>query len=60
MLVIWLKKTDFNAKISEVESKIPSISGLTTSSALTAVENKIPDVISLVKKKQTLIPKLLK
>ena len=60
MLVIWLKKTDFNAKISEVESKIPSISGLTTSSALTAVENKIPDVISLVKKKQILIPKLLK
>ena len=45
-----VKKTDFNAKISEVEDKIPSISGLDTSSALTAVENKIPDVSSLVKK----------
>ena len=50
MLVAWLKKTDFNAKISEVEGKIPSISGLATSSALTAVENKTPDVCSLVKK----------
>ena len=34
----------------EIEVKIPSISGLTTSSALTAVENKIPDVTSLVTK----------
>ena len=45
-----VKKTDFNAKISKVEGKIPSISGLATSSALTAVENKILDVSSLVKK----------
>ena len=33
-----------------MEGKIPSISGLATHSALTAVENKIPDVSSLVKK----------
>ena len=39
-----LKKTDYNAKISKIESKIPSVSGLATKSALTAVENKIPDV----------------
>ena len=45
-----VKKTDFNAKINEVESKIPGITGLSTSSSLTAVENKIPDVSSLVKK----------
>ena len=50
MLVTWLKKTDFNAKITEMEGKIPSISGLATNSALTAVENKIPDVSSLIKK----------
>ena len=36
--------------ISEIESKIPSFSGLATNSALTAVENKIPDTGSLVKK----------
>ena len=39
-----LKKTDYNAKITEIEGKIPSITGLATSSALTAAENKIPDV----------------
>ena len=49
-LVVWLKKTDFNAKGIEIEGKIRSISGLATNSALTAVENKIPDVSSLVKK----------
>ena len=51
MLVVWLKK-DFNAKISEVEGKIASISGLAKTSALTAVENKIRNVSSLVKKKE--------
>ena len=50
MLVVWLKKTDFNFKIIEVQDKIPNITGLATNSALTAVENKIPDVSSLVKK----------
>ena len=44
------KKTDLNAKITEIEGKIPSTTGLATNSALTAVENKIPDVSSLVKK----------
>ena len=50
MLVTWLKKTDFNAKVTKIEGKILSISGLATNSALTAVKNKIPDVSSLVKK----------
>ena len=50
MLVDLLKKTDCNAQISEIESKIPSISGLATTIALTAFENKIPDISSLVKK----------
>ena len=44
-----VKETDFNVKITEVEGKIPNISGLATTSALTAVENKRPDVNSLVK-----------
>ena len=42
-------KTDLNAKITEMENKIHSITGLATNSTLTAVENKIPDVSSLVK-----------
>ena len=44
------KKTDFNSKISEVENKIPNITGLATNLALTAVESEIPYVSSLVKK----------
>ena len=59
-LVDLLKKTDYNAKISEIESKIRSIRGLATTFALTAVENKIPDVSSLVKKKQIMIQTLVK
>ena len=44
-----------NAKISEIENKIPSIIGLASNSALTAVENKIADenYENLVKKKTT-------
>ena len=45
-----VKKADFNAKISEVEDNIPTISGLAINSALIAVENRIPDVSGLVKK----------
>ena len=45
-----VKKSDYNAKITEIEGKIPSISGLVTNSALTAVENKIPSVSNLLKK----------
>ena len=45
-----VKKTNFNSKITEVEGKIPSISGLAINLELSAVENKTPDVISLVKK----------
>ena len=39
-----------NTKINEDKNEIPSISGLTTTSSLTAVENKIPYVSNLVKK----------
>ena len=50
ILVDLLKKTDYNAKITEKEGKIPSITGLAATSALTAIENKIPCVSNLVKK----------
>ena len=45
-----IKKTDYNAKITEIENKIPDISNLATKTALNTVENKIPDTSSLVKK----------
>ena len=25
MLVVWLKKTDFNTKVTEIEGKIPDV-----------------------------------
>ena len=46
-----VKKTDYNAKITELENKIPDVSSLATKTALIAVENKIHDGSSLVKKK---------
>ena len=39
-----------NTKINEVKSEIPNITNLATTSALAAVENKIPSVSNLVKK----------
>ena len=46
-----VKKDLYNAKIKNIEDKIPDITNLpTTTTALTAVENKIPNVSTLVKK----------
>ena len=56
MLLDLLKKTYYNPKTTEIESKIPSISDLATNSALTAAEDKIPDN---VKKKQIMMQKQL-
>ena len=44
--------TDFveEAKLNELENKIPDISNLATKNALTNSENKIPSVSNLVKK----------
>ena len=45
-----IKKIDYNSKISEIKGKIPSITGLAATAALTAAEYKIPDISNLVKK----------
>ena len=55
-----VKKADFNTKVTETEGKMPDVSSLVTKSTLTVVEKKIPDVSNLFKKKQILIPKVLK
>ena len=54
ILANLLKKTDYNAKITETEGKIPSINGLAANAALTTVKNEIPDVNNLVKRKKRL------
>ena len=45
-----VKKTDYNANITEIEGLDTNITNLATTTALTAVENKIPNVSNLVKK----------
>ena len=45
-----VKKTDYNAKITEIKGKLISISSLATNAALMTVGNKIPNISSLVKK----------
>ena len=40
---------DYNAKITEIEGKTLSISGLATNAALTTDESKIPNISGLVK-----------
>ena len=37
-----IKKSDYNARITEIEGKIPSNAGLAATAALNVVENKIP------------------
>ena len=49
-----VKKTDYNARITEIEGKIPHITGLATTAALTGVENKILSVSNFIKKKSRL------
>ena len=45
-----INKTDYNAKIKNIEDKIPNITGLATTAVFTVVENNIPNVSNLVKK----------
>ena len=58
--IIIIIITNYNSKIAEIKDKIPSITGLVTNAALTAVENEITDISSLVKKKRIMMQKLVK
>ena len=53
MLVVWLKKTNFNTKVTEIEGKIPNVSNLVKktdfNTKVTEIQGKIPDVSNLVK-----------
>ena len=52
-----VKKTDYNARIKDTEGKMPSITNLASTAALNAVENNLPNVSNLVKKKQITMQK---
>ena len=46
-----VKKTDCDAKITEIEGKTLNVTGLATTSSPNAVKNKTPNVSDLTKKK---------
>ena len=49
-LILLATKSSLNTKINEVKGETASINNLATTTALTAVENKIPDFSNLVNK----------
>ena len=50
LILADLLKIDYNAKIRDIEDKIPSNTGLATTTALNVVESKMSNVNTLVKK----------
>ena len=44
-----IKKTNYNTRVAEIEGKIPNVSNLATKNELTAVENKIPVLVVLLR-----------
>ena len=49
-MLVYLLKTDYDAKITETDDKIPRIIGLATSVVLNGSENKLPNSSNLVQK----------
>ena len=54
-----VKKRDYNAKITEIESKIPSICGLAYNAALAKVKIKILDFSGAFKKTKDIEKKIV-
>ena len=50
LILVDLLKINYNRKITEIEGKISSTTGFAATSALTAVEIKIPNISDLVKR----------
>ena len=49
MLAVWLKKTDFYTKVTEIESKIPDVSNLVKTTDLDTRLKKISDRVTKIK-----------
>ena len=50
LMLVGLFKKDHNAKITEIEGKMPSVTGLATTASLNGVENKTFHICDIVKK----------
>ena len=60
MLVVWLKKTHFNSKITEIEGKIPDVSSLVKKTDFDAELKRISDRVTSNKSKHLLVENKLK
>ena len=60
MLVVWLKKTDFNTKVTEIEGKIPDVSNLVKNTDFDTRLKKISDRVTKNKSKHLLVENKLK
>ena len=60
MLVIWLKKTDFNTKFTEIEGEIPDVSNLVKNTDFDTRLKKISDRVTKNKSKHLLVENELK
>ena len=60
MLLVWLKKTDFNTKVTEVEGKIPDVSNLVKNTDFDTRLKKISDRVTKNKTKHLLVENELK
>ena len=47
MLVVWLKKTDFNTKVTEIEGKIPDVSSLVKKTDFATRLKKVSDLLKI-------------
>ena len=52
LMLVGLFKKDHNAKITEIEGKMPSVTGLATTASLNGVDNKAFHICVLVSRKQ--------
>ena len=50
LILVDLKKIDYDNKITDIEGKTPTISGLATTATLNAIKNEIVNVSDIVKK----------
>ena len=60
MLVVLLKKTDFNTKVTEIEGKIPDVSNLVKNTNFDTRFKKVSDRVAKNKSKHLLVENGLK
>ena len=58
--MVLLKKTHYDAKITEIEGKIPNVTNLATKTELNEIDGKILNITGLISKGDIMIRTLTK